>query len=223
MDQVCFRLPDGVAVPATMPGELLRLRSAEVEALSEMLQAFACGEESAALAFGQLSRHAAGAAARDALAVIADEEAGHEGLLRGLRAALPDPAPNRELRLALIRFYSGLAFDDPGRHLAGIAALDSGVCTVVAAILRRPAPLAQESHVAAVFSRIRREEAGHVRLSRTLARELGSRAALDQVAEQTRHGLVEVLSHRGAAFDTLGVDPDRLFAELRHSPAGLFA
>ena len=73
MDQVCFRLPDGIALPATAPGRPLRLRAAEAEALSEVLQAFACGEESAALAFGQLARHPAGAAARDALAVIDDE------------------------------------------------------------------------------------------------------------------------------------------------------
>ena len=172
---------------------------------------FACGEESAAIAFGQLAGSRADAATRDALSVIAAEEAAHEELLRGLRSSLPDPARDRERRRALFRFYHGLAQDDLGRHLGGIAALDSAVCTIVA-LLRAHAPLAREPRVAAAFGRIRREEAGHVRLSRSLARELAGRGALAAAAERTRLGLVELLSLRGAAFDVLGADPDRLFA-----------
>jgi hypothetical protein len=50
--QICFRLAD--AVPAApLPGPL-RLGDAQAEALSELLQVFACGEESAALAFARL-------------------------------------------------------------------------------------------------------------------------------------------------------------------------
>ena len=93
----------------------------------------------------------------------------------------------------------------------------------MAPLLRARAPLAREPRAAAAFGRIRREEAGHVRLSRGLARELAGRGALAAVAERTRLGLVEVLSLRGATFDVLGADPDRLFADLRRTPPRLFA
>jgi hypothetical protein len=50
--QICFRLAD--AVPAApLPGPL-RLGDTQAEALSELLQVFACGEESASLAFARL-------------------------------------------------------------------------------------------------------------------------------------------------------------------------
>lgn len=227
MRQVCFRLPGAAAAPE-LPvdaafGEPLRLGSRECEALCEVLQVFACGEESAALAFGHLANASAEAATRDALSVIAAEEAAHEELLRGLRSGLPEPTPDRELRRALFRFYHGLSQDDAGLHLGSIASLDSAVCTIVSALLRSHAPLTREPRVAAAFGRIRREEAGHVRRSRSLARELAGREALGAVAERTRLGLVEVLAFRGGAFDVLGADPDRLFADLRRTPLGLFA
>src|SRR4029077_8107172 len=119
--QVCFRLADvAPAVPLT---GLLRLGDAQAEALSELLQVFACGEESAALAFARLGASPLEDAARRALARVAEEELIHEGLLRGLRGALPAPAPDKELRRALLRFYHGIAQADIGLHLASIAAL----------------------------------------------------------------------------------------------------
>ncbi|HEY0207148.1 MAG TPA: hypothetical protein VGC15_23720 [Acetobacteraceae bacterium] len=224
--QICFRLP-GTDVrhphPDMAPGQPLRLGSREAEALAEVLQVFACGEESAAIAFAHLAGTSADAPVRDALSVIAAEETAHEALLRGLRSGLPEPARDRVLRRTLVRYYHGLAQDDPGRHLGGITSLDSAVCTIIAALLRPGAPLAREPRVAAAFGRIRREEAGHVRLSRRLAVDLSGREALGAVAERTRLGLVQVLALRGGAFDVLGADPDRLFAELRRTPPGLFA
>jgi len=105
--QICFRLPD--AVPATsLPGPL-RLGDAQAEALSELLQVFACGGESASLAFACLEGSPLEDAACRALARVAGEELIHEGLLRGLRGALPAPTPDRELRRALLRFYHDIA------------------------------------------------------------------------------------------------------------------
>jgi hypothetical protein len=46
--QICFRLADAVPA-ASLPGSL-RLRDTQAKALSELLQVFACGEESASLA-----------------------------------------------------------------------------------------------------------------------------------------------------------------------------
>jgi hypothetical protein len=218
--QVCFRLADvAPAVPLT---GLLRLGDAQAEALSELLQVFACGEESAALAFAQLGASPLEDAARRALARVAEEELIHEGLLRGLRGALPAPAPDRELRRALLRFYHDIAQADIGLHLASIAALDSAVCLILAALLEPDRVLAQEPAATAIFRRIHRDEAGHVRLSRRIAAELVQGDVIGAVAENARLGLVGVLARRGAAFDSLGVDAERLFVRIGRVPNGLF-
>jgi hypothetical protein len=72
------------------------------------------------------------------------EELIHERLLRGLRNALPAPAPDRELRHARPDFYHGIAQANIGLHLASIAALDSAVCRILAALLAPDLMLAQE-------------------------------------------------------------------------------
>jgi hypothetical protein len=91
--QICFRLADTVpAAPLPAP---LPLGDAQAEALSELLQVFACGEESASLAFARPGDSPIEDAARHALARVAGEELIHERLLRGLRGALPAPASDR--------------------------------------------------------------------------------------------------------------------------------
>jgi hypothetical protein len=218
--QICFRLADTVPA-APMPGPL-RLGDAQAVALSELLQVFACGEESAALAFACLGDSPIEDIARRALTRVAEEELIHERLLRGLRGTLPAPAPDRELRRALLRFYHGIAQADIGLHLASIAALDSAVCLILAALLERNGVLAQEPIASAIFRRIRRDEAGHVRLSRRIAAELVQGDVIGAVAEKARLGLVGVLARRGAAFDSLGVDAERLFVRIGRVPNGLF-
>jgi hypothetical protein len=218
--QICFRLAD--AVPAVSPPGPFRLGDAAAEALSELLQVFACGEESAALAFAHLGSSALEDAACHGLARVADEELVHERLLRGLRNALPAPAPDRELRRALLRFYHGIAQADIGLHLASITALDSAVCVILSTLLAPGRVLAQEPAVAAILRRIHRDEAGHVRLSRRLAAELVRVDAIGAVAENARLGLVGVLSRRGAAFENLGVNAERLLVRIARVPDGLF-
>jgi hypothetical protein len=218
--QICFRLGDTVPV-ASLPGPL-RLGDAQAEALSELLQVFACGEESASLAFARLGASRLEHAACRALARVAGEELIHEGLLRGLRGALPAPPPDRELCRALLRFYHGVAQADIGLHLASIAALDPAVCLILAALLDPDCVLAQEPAANAIFRRIHRDEAGHVRLSRRIAGELVHRDVIGAVAETARLGLVGVLARRGAAFETLGVDAGRLLTRIGRLPDGLF-
>jgi len=218
--QICFRLADAVP-PESLPGPL-RLGDPQAEAFSELLQVFACGEESAALAFARLGDSPLEDAARRALARVAGEELIHERLLRGLRGALPAPASDRELRRALLRFYHGIAQADIGLHLVSIAALDSAVCVILAALLEPDRVLAQEPAVHAIFRRIHRDEAGHVRLSRRIAAELVQGDVIGAVAENARLGLVGVLARRGAAFDSLGIDAGRLFARIGRVPNGLF-
>jgi hypothetical protein len=218
--QICFRLAD--AVPVASPPGPLRLGDAQAEALSELLQVFACGEESASLAFARLGDSSLEDAACRALARVADEELIHERLLRGLRVALPPPAPDRELRRALVRFYHGIAQADRGLHLASIAALDSAVCMILAALLEPDRVLAREPAASAIFRRIHRDEAGHVRLSRRIAAELVQGDVIGTVAETARLGLVGVLVQRGAAFESLGVDAERLFMRIGRVPNRLF-
>lgn len=194
--QICFRLAD--AVPAASFSGPLWLGDAQAEALSELLQAFACGEESASLAFARLGGSPIEDAARRALARVAEEELIHERLLRGLRGALPAPAPDRELRRALLRFYHSIAQADIGLHLASIAALDSAVCLILAALLepdRVLAPHRQRAHSRRSDWRRRRE---------CPPRPCG------------------VLARRGAAFDSLGMDAKRLFVRIGRVPNGLF-
>jgi hypothetical protein len=218
--QICFRLAD--PLPAASPPGPLRLGDAAAEALCELLQVFACGEESAAHAFAHLEGSPLEDAARRGLARVAKEELIHEGLLRGLRNALPAPAPDGELRRALLRFYHGIWQADIGLHLASIAALDSAVCVILAALLEPDRILAREPTVARVLRRIHRDEAGHVRLSRRLAAELVRGKALFAVAEIARLSLVGLLARRGSAFESLGVNAERLFARIARVPDGLF-
>jgi hypothetical protein len=218
--QICFRLANAVSA-ASLPGPL-RLGDAQAEALSELLQVFACGEESASLAFARLGDSPLEDAACRALARVAGEELIHEGLLRGLRGALPTPAADRELRRALLRFYHGIAQANIGLHLASIAALDSAVCLILAALLEPDRVLAQEPAASAIFRRIHRDEAGHVRLSRRIAAELVQGDVIAAVAENARLGLVGVLARRGAAFESLGIDAERLFMRIGRVPDGLF-
>jgi hypothetical protein len=218
--QICFRLLH--AGTAVSPRGPFRLRDMPAEALSELLQVFACGEESAALAFAHLGGSPLEDAARRGLARVAEEELIHERLLRGLRAALPAPAPDPELRRTLLRFYHGIAQPDIGLHLASIAALDSAVCVILAALLEPDRVLAREPEIATILRRIHRDEGGHVRLSRRLATELVDRDAIGAVAENARLGLVDLLARRGAEFECLNVDAGRLFARIAQVPNGLF-
>lgn len=189
-------------------------------AFAELLPVLACGEESAALAFGALARRprlrdAAGAV----LARVAEEELAHEALLCGLRAALPPPSSIPE---AMPAFYRGIGGRDPGRHLAGIAALDSAVCVILGAVLTPTGPVARERRARAALARIQADEAGHVRQTRAIAVALMPQPAAMAVAEHVRAGLVALLELRGAAFEALGVAPEPLFARLRRVPDSLF-
>ena len=218
---VCFRLAE--ASPAAASPGPLRLGAAPAEALAELLQVFACGEESASLAFARLGRSPLEETARRALAGIAGEEREHERLLRGLRGALPAPPRDRAVQRELLRFYHGLAQPEIGLHLTSIASLDAAVCSILAALLHPAGVLADVPAVAVIFRRIHRDEARHVRVARRLAAELVRRDVLEAVAARTRLELVGLLALRAAAFERVGVDAGRLLARLGRVPDGLFA
>jgi hypothetical protein len=218
--RICFGLAD--AAPPLSPAGHLRLGDTQSEALSELLQVFACGEESASLAFTRLGASPLEEAACRGLMSIAREELFHERLLRSLRLALPPPVRDNELRRAMLRFFVGIAQADLGLHLASIASLDSAVCLILAALLAPDCVLAQEPTVVGMFRRIHRDEAGHVRTSRRMAVALAPRHGIGLITERTRFGLVDVLARRGASFERLGIDAERLFLRLGQVPDGLF-
>jgi hypothetical protein len=218
--QVCFRLAEPAAAASLQ--QRLRLVDAHAEALAELLVIFACGEESAAIAFAGLGESPIDHAARCWLMQIAEEELVHEGLLRKLRGALPKPQRDKELRRALAHFFHGIARTDIGLHLAAIASLDSAVCLILSDLLRPGGAIAQDFVVATIFRHIRQDEAKHVRISRHIAAGFARRDLRGEVAESTRVGLVAVLARRGAAFERLGVDAERLLARLGRVPDGLF-
>lgn len=220
---VCFRLRTHPATGNSgRPGGIgLRLGSTQAEALSELLVVFACGEESAALAFGHLADAKAAECARAALALVVKEEIVHDRLLRQLRGALPVPGHDPELRMAQVRFYRNIGYPNVGQHLAAIAALDSAVCIILSAVLQHGRPLASEPTVRSIFARIRYEESRHVRLSRGLATVLAPRTAAREVAAFARLGLIEILARRADALERLQIDPDCLFLRLAKLPSGL--
>jgi hypothetical protein len=217
--QVCFRIAE--SEPADRPPRPPVLRDGCAEALSELLQMLACGEESAAIAFAGLGDSPVDDDGRLGLMRIAREELGHEALLRGLRCALPPPTRDGELRRTMARFYHGVARSDVGLHLAAIASLDSAVCAILSALLRPGGPIARDPAVFSVFRRIRTDEAGHVRVARRIAATFLGADEIAAVAETTRAELVGMLSLRGAALEVLGVDAGRLFAGLRRVPEGI--
>lgn len=218
---VCFASRTA-RVPAT-PLLRLRLPARHQEALAELLPVLLCGEESAALAFARFSRdNGFSQGARAELERIGDDEQRHERQLQALRQALPPAAADTEVRRAARRFFARVAGGDAGEHFARIAALDSGVCMLLGALRSRGAPLAADSTVSAILSRIHRDEARHVMAARRYTHLLLERRQAHAIALEMRARLAALLVLRGAAIETLGVNADLLSRRLRSVPRTLF-
>jgi hypothetical protein len=220
----CFALRGGHALRAPCPAPALRLADGAEAALAELLPLLLCGEESAVLAFGASDvRHSLDSAARNELEKIRCEEVVHGLLLQRLQAGLPPASLDAGLRARMRRFFITLADADPGRYFARIAGLDSAVCVLLGALRGRRSALAGAPTVAATFACIHRDEAGHVRAARGIALAFATPARARDVATETRARLVTLLAERGAAFETLGIDADRLFLRLGEVSRGIFS
>ncbi len=215
----CF----GPTVPDSSPVvAAIILSPPHAAALAVLLPLLGCGEEAAALAFDGLAASATDRTAAAMLATVAAEERVHDALIAGLIAALPADPQTAATRRAARRFHIDLGRDGPAVRLARIAATDAAVCTLLSRLLQSGRPLAATPIVAPILSRIHRDEARHVRLSRQLAAATGEASLLRTVGGAARVALADVLLLGGAAFETLGVDPDRLDRDLRSLPVGLF-
>jgi len=101
-------------------------------------------------------------------------------------------------------------------HLARIGALDACVCQVLTRLLARTDPELLGDSLRDLLSRIRADEARHVRVSRDLAHLMGADAALlGLINAEVRQGFAPVLESRALAFDALGVDHRHLIAAIR--------
>jgi rubrerythrin len=191
-------------------------------ALAELLSLLLCGEESAVLAFAHHAQSQKwGTRAREDFARMQIDEARHADLLQRLRLSLPPPEEDLRLRRRMKHFLMCLASPNLGIYLGHIAALDSAVCLILGR-LRRTGLCKSNSLVARVFESIHRDEARHVAIARSYARELCPSRTLLACAAETRERLTAILSARGQALDALEVCPDSLFKQLRSPPRRLF-
>jgi hypothetical protein len=196
-------------------------RSAQATALAALLPTLLCGEESASLVFEQFAAGAGADTRRFALARIASEEAKHEMLLRSLRIALDEAGHSAAATPGIQQFFRGAGDRDPGRHFMRIAALDSALCTLLAELRRGSRIFVENRTIGAIFARIHRDEARHVVTSLGFARVTCGRAERLATAEDMRSRFARILMNQANALETLGADPDRLFARLSTVPSSL--
>ena len=190
------------------------------DALARLVPLLGCGEEAAALAFDGLASSDGDPATAAALNAIADEERVHDALLQGLAASL-SVVPTAALRRAARRFHIDLGRGSTLAHLARIAAIDAGVCTILSRLLRRTSPVAGDRVVANMLARIRSDETRHVRLSRSLVLARADGRRFEDVAQSAREALANVLMLADDAFEALAVDPAKLRADIYRLPRGL--
>src|SRR5262249_2362398 len=132
---------------------------------------------------------------------IAADELEHERLLQDLRSCCPSSDDVGSIPLKTRRFFLRMASRDPALHFARVAALDSGVCVIFAALEN---PLSRAPAVVEIFNRIRADEARHVRFSRQHSCSLGADASLlANTAAHIRSELVALLYRLGSSFEDL--------------------
>lgn len=199
----------------------VRLKTAAAEAVATLVPLLGCGEEAAALAFDGLAR--AGGAEASALTLIADEERVHDALLRRVSASLPAVDRSGAMLRAARRFHINLGRGGAALHLGRIAAIDAAVCTILSRLIRPETPIAADHALRPIFARIHRDEAKHVRVSRTLASTLMPAATLREYGAAARGAMAAMLATGGDAFEALAVDPDALLRDVARLPNGLYA
>ncbi len=216
----CFsthRLPAPVGAPASPS----RLPPPAAAALGRLIPILGCGEEAATLAFDGLAR--AGVAEPSvvlALRRVAAEEQLHDALMHRLALMLPQPRDERAVRVAR-RMHIQLSDGGFLAHLARIAALDSAVCTIFSRLLRPGLSLACCPEIASMLGRIRRDEARHVALTRSIVLAHGTSARLRDFGANARTALAGVLAMEADAFEALEVDADGLVRAVSRLPDGL--
>jgi len=186
-------------------------------AVARILAILVCAEESAVNVFHhechRLSE-AQIAADHQALREIETEERVHAWLIHAARSHLPVPDDIDAIRRRTRRLFMRVASRDVPTHFARLTGLDSGVCISLSALLGS-AKVNRIEGFARLIKHIRRDEATHVKKSRDHAVDLGFDAdRFHECYDLTRSGMVGMLEPIAGSFETLGVDPDRLFRRL---------
>jgi hypothetical protein len=227
-DALCFPHPGSLdsrrrAARLTQPRfiairhhSLSGLAEPQIEALGRLLPALLCGEESSFHVFSREAGRLTEVALYRSQALarrIALDELEHERLLRDLRNCCPVPNDSANIRLRAHRFFLRMACRDHALHFARVAALDSAVCVILAAVTK---PLARARVIIQTFNRIRGDEARHVRFSREHSCELGAdKSLLADTAACVRSELVALLYPLASSFEDLGLDADHLFRRVK--------
>jgi hypothetical protein len=166
---------------------LSELSEAQVTALGRLVPSLLCGEESAFQIFRREGHRVSDPQLNRSRALayrIAVEELEHERLLQKLRSCCPVPSDMGSILPRTRQFFLRMASRDPAIHFARVAALDSAVCIILSALVK---PLSRATLLVAIFNRIRRDEAWHVRFSRQHSYELGADTSmLANIADQVR-------------------------------------
>jgi hypothetical protein len=199
-----------------LKNNLSELAESQIGALGRLLPALLCGEESAFQVFWRESCRLSDDQIRQSQALarrIAAEELEHERLLQDLRYCCPVPDDLAGILLRTRRFFLRMASRDPAVHFARVAALDSGVCVILAAVAK---PLVRARDVVKTLNRIRADESEHVKFSRRHSCELGvDPSLLANTAVRVRGELVALLHPLASSFEDLGLHADHLFRRLR--------
>ncbi len=227
----CFALPDSYR-PLLQPwfnrwtlvyGEQpLRLPDDQREALARLLPVLLCGEQSAVVLFHHEARRLS-AAARQAsyhcFSTIEKDEFQHDLGLQALQRKLPRPQDLPNIRRRAKRFFARLGrVESTAEHFAQISHLDSAVAVIMRALEASEA--ARDRQLRSLVAQIKRDEARHVFISRSHALQLGiARSDYRSMGQQIRTQVLALLAPFGSAFETLGVDVDRLFGRIRKSRA----
>ena len=195
----------------------------QLEASARLATVLLCGEQSAVRIFEkemECKRPRATAEGLRQLRYIAQDERLHESALRALCDYLPTTDDQHRLMRHAQRFFAGLGrIENLAEHFGQIAQLDSAVCKIMWHL--ESAALPPASPLRLLAARIKLDEARHVSVSRRYASALGldARARAEECV-QVRTKLVEMLQPVGSAFEMLGVDSDRLFADISREGRG---
>ena len=213
--------PDDDGLLSVSEGELLSGLSENVgDALSQVLQLLACGEESAMHVFyheGDRIGTTQGSflQSQSIMYRVAKEETLHDEMLTRVSNLLPYDERHHRLRKMARLFYLKLAHHEPKYHFFRISELDSVVCMIMHGVLSGTGQLRTLPVLARIAGRIRDDEAAHVRITHERVRELGmtlSERIAD--ADPIRTLIVGMLSNAQEAFETMGVDTDRMFKRI---------
>jgi len=212
----CFRLPARSAPPLSSRWLHLAdgLSSTDADAFSRLMPTLLCGEESATVVFHRegLSGRASEAGQR-VLAKLEHEEEVHSLLLSQFRSELPLPGDLAEVRRRARGFFLRIGVAKPSTIFSRIVEIDSAVCIIMHALLAPDAIPAPCVNLRALFGKIRREEATHVRAVQGYLAGLGDEVNRD-FAAMVRDSLVEMLRGVADSFEAIRVDPDRLFGRI---------